>query len=100
MFSEMSLSAAAPEDVPPSYCVVVQVAELRQSVGRWGFGAAVWHHGGVLSQKKTAHIIVFSVEPKTPDAFCFKRPVEGASWPWGPFEYTVHATNNDAIVHK
>ena len=38
MFSEMSLSAAAPEDVPATYFVDVQVSERRQSVGRYGRG--------------------------------------------------------------
>ena len=26
--------------------------------------------------------------------------MEGASWPWDPFEFRIHVTNNDAGVQK
>ena len=59
VFSEMSVSAAAPEDVPAMYFVGARVAKRRQSVGCLGRGSAVWYRRGALSQKKTAHTRLF-----------------------------------------
>jgi len=50
-FSELSLPAAAPEDVPAKSFVGVRVSKRRRSVGRLGWGAAFWHPGGTCPQK-------------------------------------------------
>ena len=55
-FPEMSLSEVAPEDVPATYFVAVQVSERRQSVGLGrGGGAGLMAPRGRLSEKGTTH---------------------------------------------
>ena len=67
-FPEMSLSEVAPEDVPATYFVAVQVSERRQSVGLGrGGGPASWPLGGACP-KKAPPIRVFLIELRNYDA--------------------------------
>ena len=51
LFSEMSLSASAPEDVPVTYFVGVEVSEDRQSVGCLGRGGQLYCAPGASVRK-------------------------------------------------
>ena len=58
-FSEMSLSAVAPEDVPATYFLRVRVSELRQSIGRLRQRGCLVAPYGRLSEKGTLHKAIF-----------------------------------------
>ena len=55
VFSEMSLSAFAPEDVPVTYFVGVEVSEHQQSIGCLGRGGSFIAPQGRLSEKTCPH---------------------------------------------
>ena len=55
ILSDMSLSAAGLEDVLATYSVCFRVSECRQSVGRLGWGAALWHPAGACPKKASLH---------------------------------------------
>ena len=67
VFSEGSLSAAAPQDVPSTYFVRSYVSEHRQSVGRLSRGAFLWHPWAPV-RKWLTHA-VFLWELRDSDAF-------------------------------
>ena len=86
VFSEMSLSAAAPEDVPDTYFVGVGVSEHRQSVGHLDRGGQPCATPRAPVRKSRPRIRVFFVRLLDSDAFlevCIfgKAPIEGPSWP-------------------
>ena len=66
--SEMTLSAAVPEDVPAIYFVEVWVSEHGQSVGCHDRRAALWHPGSACT-KQTSPRKCFLVELRHYDAF-------------------------------
>ena len=67
VFSEMSLSAAALDDVPATYFVAVRASERRQPLSRHGRGAALWHPWGSCHQMVPRKTVLL-VELRTPDA--------------------------------
>ena len=68
VFSEMRLSAAAPNDVPAMYFLDVRVSECRQALSRHGRRAALGNPGGSFYQMMH-RIEGFLVELRNPDAF-------------------------------
>ena len=87
VFPEMRLSAAAPEDMPATYFVGVLVSERRRFLGRLGGGR---QPSGTPAAEST-HFQKF---------IFFKESIEGVSWPWGPFKYTISVVKGNDGVSK
>ena len=88
VFSEMMLSAAAPEDVPATYCMGpgLRASEVRRPSGP---GSLLVAPGGACPKKAPPPYGSFGGSKEfgctSRILYVVTSPIEGASWPWSSF---------------